>query len=379
MAPDAATEAGTTDGRPPPPTENEGKAQAAKDQGTNAHAPEEAKELFGVVWEGSKEGRKNAVATFHEYARKTDKHFRVEAKESGSRKVTFICTDLGCQAKVILRMAGNEWRWNADKSNLKHSESCTGCAKALKRGPSGSAGAGTSSAAMPAAAVAAPPGAAAAPSGAGSGANTSAVPNSQRVQSEDGVCVAEITGDAALNCHAWRNKLNEAPNKPGKSGAVSTFEGLTRDDFVGAGGERKKVTRLEYEAYAPMAAKQMLKVCEEARAKWPNVSKVVAAHRTGHVPSGKPSVFIGVASPHRRDCMDAVAFLIDKVKEEVPIWKKERYADGSASWKEAQECKADGKRWAGANFTMADEPAQKKARVENKGVPKKVAPRLGEA
>ena len=77
--------------------------------------------------------------------------------------------------------------------------------------------------------------------------------------------------------------------------------------------------------------------------------------------------------------MDAVAFLIDKVKEEVPIWKKERYADGSASWKEAQECKADGKRWAGANFTMADEPAQKKARVENKGVPKKVAPRLGEA
>eukprot|EP01062_Namystynia_karyoxenos_P081661 TRINITY_DN9014_c2_g1_i1.p2 TRINITY_DN9014_c2_g1~~TRINITY_DN9014_c2_g1_i1.p2 ORF type:complete len:239 (+),score=74.54 TRINITY_DN9014_c2_g1_i1:79-717(+) len=114
-------------------------------------------------------------------------------------------------------------------------------------------------------------------------------------------------------------------------GAVATFHGITRDSFQG-----REVVRLEYEAYAAMAEKQMAKIAEAMRAQWPSVRGIAMQHRTGVVPVTEASIVICVSSPHRVDSMAACRFAIDQVKTVVPVWKREVYADGSR-WKENSE------------------------------------------
>ncbi|XP_041969507.1 molybdopterin synthase catalytic subunit [Aricia agestis] len=116
-------------------------------------------------------------------------------------------------------------------------------------------------------------------------------------------------------------------------GAVSIFVGTTRDNFEG-----KKVVHLEYEAYESMALKAMKVICEDARRKWPAVHGIAIYHRLGNVPCREASVVIAVSSPHRRDSLDAVAFCIDQLKANVPIWKKEVYDGEEPAWKENFEC-----------------------------------------
>ncbi|KAL0819415.1 hypothetical protein ABMA28_007523 [Loxostege sticticalis] len=116
-------------------------------------------------------------------------------------------------------------------------------------------------------------------------------------------------------------------------GAVSIFVGTTRDNFEG-----KKVLRLEYEAYESMALKAMKSICDEVRSKWPAVHSIALYHRLGNVPSREASVVIAVSSPHRRDSLDAVSHLIERLKASVPIWKKEVYDGAAPQWKENQEC-----------------------------------------
>ncbi|XP_049878199.1 molybdopterin synthase catalytic subunit [Pectinophora gossypiella] len=115
-------------------------------------------------------------------------------------------------------------------------------------------------------------------------------------------------------------------------GAVSIFVGTTRDNF-----EDKKVLRLEYEAYEPMALKAMKSICEEVRQEWPAVHGIAIYHRLGNVPCREASVVIAVSSPHRRDSLDAVSRCIERLKSSVAIWKREVYEHG-ASWKENPEC-----------------------------------------
>lgn len=110
------------------------------------------------------------------------------------------------------------------------------------------------------------------------------------------------------------------------AGAVLVFHGITRDHFDGRG-----VTRLSYEAYAPMAQAQMAEIISEAQERWPGV-RVAIAHRLGVVPVQEASVIIAVSAPHRGACYDASRFAIDTLKARVPIWKKEHYVDG-AVWK----------------------------------------------
>lgn len=116
------------------------------------------------------------------------------------------------------------------------------------------------------------------------------------------------------------------------AGANSAFVGTTRDTFEG-----KKVARLEYEAYVPMAEKELQKLCERVRERW-DVEKIAIFHRTGVVPLGEASVVIAISSAHRKESLEAVHFAIDDLKATVPIWKKEVYTDGSNSWKENKEC-----------------------------------------
>jgi molybdopterin synthase catalytic subunit len=108
---------------------------------------------------------------------------------------------------------------------------------------------------------------------------------------------------------------------PGE-GAIVTFIGTVRDQARG-----RVVTLLEYEAYVSAAEKMLARVGDEAREQWPEV-RIAISHRTGALRPGEASVVIACASPHRDEAYAASAFAISRIKEIVPIWKKEHYEDG---------------------------------------------------
>ena len=107
-----------------------------------------------------------------------------------------------------------------------------------------------------------------------------------------------------------------------RHGAVATFAGVVRDH-----SGNKKTQYLEYEAYAPMAEKKMAQIGAEVSEKW-GVEDIAILHRIGRLEIGEISVLIAVASPHRLEAIQACHYAIDRLKEIVPIWKKEVGADG---------------------------------------------------
>ncbi len=109
-------------------------------------------------------------------------------------------------------------------------------------------------------------------------------------------------------------------------GAAVVFQGRVRE-----ASEGREVTRLEYEAYAEMAERELELICREASERW-EVGAIVAAHRTGTLEPGEVSVSIGVAAPHRGQCYEASRYVIEEIKRRLPIWKREHYADGSTTW-----------------------------------------------
>jgi Molybdopterin converting factor, large subunit len=114
-------------------------------------------------------------------------------------------------------------------------------------------------------------------------------------------------------------------------GAISTFTGITRNNFQG-----KQVVKLSYEGYVPMAERELGKICTEATQKYPSIVKIAAVHVLGDCPVEAASVILCASSPHRKDAMYGVEFLIDELKARVPIWKREVYreGDGESVWKE---------------------------------------------
>ncbi|HMV50969.1 MAG TPA: molybdenum cofactor biosynthesis protein MoaE, partial [Blastocatellia bacterium] len=106
--------------------------------------------------------------------------------------------------------------------------------------------------------------------------------------------------------------------------------GVVRDNTKG-----RRVVTLQYEAYAPMAVKEMRRVGEEIRRRWPEVERIGVIHRFGELKISESSVVIVVTSPHRRVAFDACHYAIDRLKQTVPIWKKEIFEDGEA-WVEGQ-------------------------------------------
>jgi molybdopterin synthase catalytic subunit len=107
-------------------------------------------------------------------------------------------------------------------------------------------------------------------------------------------------------------------------GALCLFVGVVRNENRG-----RAVVRLEYEAYEEMALPLMQQIAAETRRRFP-VTLVRLVHRLGRLEIGEPSVAVAVASPHRDEAFGACRFAIDTLKAQVPIWKKELYADGSA-------------------------------------------------
>ena len=109
-----------------------------------------------------------------------------------------------------------------------------------------------------------------------------------------------------------------------EAGAVSVFLGVVRDNTAG-----RPVVALEYEANVPMAEAKMKEIGEAVQQRWPGVKQVAMLHRIGRLAIGEASVAIAVSAAHRREAILACHYGIDRLKETVPIWKREIFEDGA--------------------------------------------------
>ncbi len=105
------------------------------------------------------------------------------------------------------------------------------------------------------------------------------------------------------------------------SGGICVFVGAVREFTA-----QQEVVGLEFETYEKMALKEMEKIADKAIEKW-NLQKVVIKHAVGMKNVEEPVVIVGASSAHRSECFEACRFLIDTLKETVPIWKKELFKD----------------------------------------------------
>jgi len=110
------------------------------------------------------------------------------------------------------------------------------------------------------------------------------------------------------------------------AGAVVLFLGTTRELTNG-----RQTVALDYEAYREMAERRLAELESEARRRWPVVECMIV-HRLGRVPTTEASVAIVVSAPHRGDAFAAAQWIIDTLKRDVPIWKREQWADGTTEW-----------------------------------------------
>jgi molybdopterin synthase catalytic subunit len=111
-------------------------------------------------------------------------------------------------------------------------------------------------------------------------------------------------------------------------GGMSCFLGVVRDHHGG-----RAVGSLDYSAYEPMAEAECARIVAEARARWQ--AEVALEHRLGHLEVGEAAVAIAAAAAHREAAFAACRYVIEEVKRRVPIWKRERYVDGTAAWVDA--------------------------------------------
>ena len=109
-----------------------------------------------------------------------------------------------------------------------------------------------------------------------------------------------------------------------RHGATVVFHGVTRDHT-----DSRNVLFLEYEAYLPMAEKKLCEVAEDMCNKWD--VRVSIDHRLGRVDIGESSLIVAVGSPHRKEAFEAAGYSVDRIKQIVPIWKKE-YFEGGEVW-----------------------------------------------
>ncbi|HMD62005.1 MAG TPA: molybdenum cofactor biosynthesis protein MoaE [Opitutaceae bacterium] len=127
--------------------------------------------------------------------------------------------------------------------------------------------------------------------------------------------------DKAIDASALMEGLRDTG-----AGACVAFEGRVRDRNDG-----RRVTALDYEAYAPLAVKEGARILSEAGERF-RIAAAACVHRTGSLGPGDVAVWVGVMAGHRGAAFDACRYIIDETKARVPIWKKEHYADGATEW-----------------------------------------------
>ena len=121
------------------------------------------------------------------------------------------------------------------------------------------------------------------------------------------------------------DRLIQLVSDDGGHGAVTSFIGIVRDHNL-----NRRVTHLEYEAYEPMALKALAQICEEANREWPG-TRIAVHHRIGRLAVGDASIVIAAASAHRAAAFAACRYVIERVKQIVPIWKHE-FFEGGEVW-----------------------------------------------
>ncbi|HEY8765693.1 MAG TPA: molybdopterin converting factor subunit 1 [Dehalococcoidia bacterium] len=114
-----------------------------------------------------------------------------------------------------------------------------------------------------------------------------------------------------------------------EAGAVALFYGIVREQNLG-----RRVVYLKYDAYPEMAVKVMREIATEVRSQWP-VSEIAVQHRTGRLEIGETSLLVAVSSAHRGEAFEACHAYVDRLKERVPIWKKEVF-EGGEEWIERE-------------------------------------------
>jgi molybdopterin synthase catalytic subunit len=119
--------------------------------------------------------------------------------------------------------------------------------------------------------------------------------------------------------------LERAVDDPA-TGAVVTFVGRVRNHH-----RDRAVGHLEYEAYEPMAIERIEAILDEAQGRWP-VGPLAVAHRLGRLDIGDAAVAVVVAAAHRGEAFEACRYIMDRIKDDVPIWKRETWADGATEW-----------------------------------------------
>ena len=111
-----------------------------------------------------------------------------------------------------------------------------------------------------------------------------------------------------------------------QDGAVVLFQGVARDNFGG-----RPTSHLEYEAYPEMAVPVLRQLASEAQEQYP-IGRVAVHHRIGRLAIGETAVIVAVAAPHRQAAFEAAAYIMDRIKQVAPIWKREHWADGETEW-----------------------------------------------
>jgi molybdopterin synthase catalytic subunit len=134
-------------------------------------------------------------------------------------------------------------------------------------------------------------------------------------------------------------------------GGIACFVGVVRDHHAA-----RAVTSLDYSAYEPMAEAECARIAAEARARWQ--AEVALEHRVGHLEVGEVAVAIATAAAHRDAAFAACRYVIEEVKRRVPIWKRERYADGTEAWVGPTAGRPSGAAPAEASPAPVPEPAQ---------------------
>ena len=162
-------------------------------------------------------------------------------------------------------------------------------------------------------------------------------------------------GPRRLRSNRWCRRCG--PESDGVDGAITTFLGLVRNHNQG-----RRVQYLEYEAYEPLALKAFARIDEEVRRRWPGM-RLALHHRTGRLEIGEASVAIVTASPHRGDAFAACRYVIERVKQIVPVWKREHF-DGGDVWIE------------GATADSEDAAARERSRADRMRVTVRLFARL---
>jgi molybdopterin synthase catalytic subunit len=139
-----------------------------------------------------------------------------------------------------------------------------------------------------------------------------------------------VTADV-LNLEALTAEISRGASG---DGAITAFTGLVRNHNQG-----RAVTFLEYEAYEPLAVRELNRIVDESRALWPD-TRLGVHHRTGRLEIGEASIIIVAASPHRGHAFSACRYTIERVKQIVPIWKHEHFEGGDV-WLEGATADPD--------------------------------------